>query len=255
MRLIEEKIKPYHPWIKHVVASVGTAGGGMMNIMATTGGPHLANISLVFYDFVERQKPSMEIIAAIRHDIADITGAEIKVEREKDGPPTGAPMTVRIIGKDFKMLEQISEQARQKIADVPNLVNLNSDLEARRPELAFTVNRSNAMLTGVNTATVGNFFKTAIFGTKVGTYRQFNDEYDITVRLPQEERTNIDDLYQLRIPNMAGYAVPLSSLGRFEYRGGFGTINRVNQKRVVTLTADAEGRLGTESTWHTGYAV
>ena len=37
--------------------------------------------------------------------------------------------------------------------------------------------------------------------------------------------------------------MPLSSLGRFDYRGGFGTINRVNQKRVVTLTADAEGRL------------
>jgi multidrug efflux pump subunit AcrB len=188
----------------------------------------------------------MEIIAAIRRDIADISGAEIKVEKEKEGPPTGAPVTVRFIGKDFKVLEQLSEQGRQKIADVPNLVNLSSDLEATRPELAFTVNRRNAMLVGMNTATIGNFLKTAIFGTKVGTYRQFNDEYDITVRLPMADRINIDDLYQLRIPNMAGYAVPLSSLGRFEYRGGFGTINRVNQKRVVTLTADAEGRLSTE---------
>jgi len=101
------------------------------------------------------------------------------------------------------------------------------------------------MLVGVNTAVVGNFLKTAIFGSKVGTYRQFNDEYDITIRLPVADRINIDDMYQLRVPNIAGYAVPLSSLGRFDYRGGFGTINRVNQKRVVTLTADAEGRLST----------
>ncbi len=86
----------------------------------------------------------------------------------------------------------------------------------------------------------------AVFGTKVGTYRQFNDEYDITVRLPLEARENIDDLQRIQIPNITGQAVPLSSLGRFEYRGGFGTINRVNQKRVVTLTADAEGRLSTE---------
>ena len=49
-----------------------------------------------------------------------------------------------------------------------------------------------------------------------------------------------------RFPTQTGNAVPLSSLGRFEYQGGFGTINRVNQKRVVTLTADAEGRLSTE---------
>nr|MBC8218310.1 efflux RND transporter permease subunit [Planctomycetota bacterium] len=145
-----------------------------------------------------------------------------------------------------KMLEKLSDQAKRMIAGVPNIVNLRSDLEATRPELAFTVDRRVAMLLGVNTAIVGNFLKMAIFGTKVGTYRQFNDEYDITVRLPLAERVNVDDLHRLRIPNAAGEAVPLSSLGTFEYQGGFGTINRVDQKRVVTITADAEGRLSSE---------
>jgi multidrug efflux pump subunit AcrB len=201
---------------------------------------------MVFYDFVERTRPSNEIIAEVRQAIADIPGVEIKVEREEEGPPTGAPVTVRIVGEDFKTLGRLSEQAMRMIADVPNLVNLRSDLEATRPELAFTVDRRVATLLGVNTATVGNFLKMAIFGTKVGTYRQFNDEYDITVRLPLKDRVNIDDLYRLQIPNPTGEAVPLSSLGRFEYRGGFGTINRVDQKRVVTLTADTEGRLSSD---------
>jgi len=245
VRLIEHRVEPYKPWLKHVVTNVGSSSGGM-DLIATAGGPHLANITLVFYDFVERKRPSTEIIAGIRRDIADIAGAEIKVEQEKHGPPTGAPVTVEIAGEDFKTLERLSEQAHRMIADAPNLVNLRSDLEATRPELAFTVDRRVAMLLGVNTATVGNFLKTAIFGTKVGTYRQFNDEYDITVRLPPADRTNIDDLYRLQIPNTSGNAVPLSSLGRLEYRGGFGTINRVNQKRVVTLTADAEGRLSSD---------
>jgi multidrug efflux pump subunit AcrB len=214
--------------------------------MASTGGPHLANVTLVFYDFVDRKRPSTEIIAAVRKDVADIAGAEIRVEKEQEGPPTGAAVTVRISGEDFKTLEHLSEQAKRMIANVPNLVNLRSDLEAERPELAFIVDRRIAMLLGVNTATVGNFLKMAIFGRKVGTYRQFNDEYDITVRLPLEDRVDIDDLYRLQIPNAAGDSVMLSSLGKFDYRGGFGTINRVDQKRVVTLTADAEGRLGTE---------
>jgi multidrug efflux pump len=102
------------------------------------------------------------------------------------------------------------------------------------------------MLLGLNTYTVGNFLKTAVFGREVGTYRQFNDEYDITVRLPVEQRENIDDLFRLRVPNPKGEAIPLSSLGEFRYSGGFGTIRRVDQKRVVTLTADAEGRLSAE---------
>jgi len=245
IRLIEDRIKPYEPWIEDIVTNVGSSGGGL-DIMASAGGPHLANISLIFYDFAVRERPSMEIIAGIRQAIADISGAEIKVERQRDGPPTGAPITVRLIGEDFATLERLSDKARRTIADVPNIVNLRSDLEATRPELAFTVNRRIAMLLGVNTATVGNFLKMAVFGTKVGTYRQYNDEYDITVRLPLADRVDIDDLYRLKIPNLSGNSVPVSSLGRFEYQGGFGTINRVNQKRVVTLTADAEGRLSSE---------
>jgi len=244
-RIIEERIKPWDPYIEYMITNVGSAGGGF-NLAGSSGGPHLANLTLVFYDFAVREKPSMEVISGVRHAIADIPGAEIRVEREKDGPPTGAPVTVRIVGEDFKRLEALSRQAQDKIVGVQGVVNLRSDLEATRPELAFTVNRREAMLLGVNTAIVGNFLKMAIFGTKVGTYRQFNDEYDITVRLPLEERVNIDDLYRLQVPNATGNAVPLSTLGRFEYQGGFGTINRVNQKRVVTLTADTEGRLSAE---------
>ncbi len=242
IRTIEERIKPYERWFDDVITNVGSAGSGM-DLVASAGGPHLANITMVFYDYVVRERPSMEVIAEVRRAIADIPGAEIKVEREDEGPPTGAPVTIRIVGEDFRTLERLSEAVKRLIADVPNLVNLRSDLEATRPELAFTVDRRVATLLGVNTATVGNFLKMAIFGTKVGTYRQFNDEYDITVRLPLKDRVNIDDLYRLQIPNTAGQAVALSSLGKFEYKGGFGTINRVDQKRVVTVTADTEGRL------------
>jgi multidrug efflux pump len=244
--LIEKRIEPYKKWIEYIVTNVGSSGSGTGDLIATVGGPHLAGITMVFYDYVDRERPSNEIIAEVRKAIADIAGAEIKVQKEEMGPPTGAPVTVRVIGEDFKTLEALSEQAKSLIANVPNVVNLRSDHEARRPELAFTVDRRVAMLLGVNTATIGNFLKMAIFGSKVGTYRQFNDEYDITVRLPVKDRRKIDDLYRLQIPNIYGQAVPLSSLGKLEYRGGYGTINRVNQKRVITLTADAEGRLSSE---------
>jgi multidrug efflux pump subunit AcrB len=116
----------------------------------------MANITLVFYDYAIRERPSTWIIAQIREKVADIPGAEIKVEREKDGPPTGAPVTVRIMGEDFRVLEALSRQAQDMMAGTPGLVNLRSDLEATRPELAFTVDRRRAVLLGVNTATVGN---------------------------------------------------------------------------------------------------
>jgi CzcA family heavy metal efflux pump len=241
-RVIEQRVEKYHPHIEYTVSNVGSAGGSIMEVGAS--GPHMANLTLQFYDFDIRKRPSAEVAADVRRDLADIAGAEIKVEKEKKGPPTGAPVTVRLIGKDFKELQVISEQARRAIADVPGLVNLRSDYEATKPELSFHVDRRRAMLLGVNTATIGNFLKTAVFGAKVGTYRQLNDEYDITVRLPLQQRLSVDSLLNLRVPNIAGSAVPLSSLGELSYTGGFGTINRIDQKRVVTLTADNEGRSG-----------
>jgi multidrug efflux pump len=245
VRQIEARLHPYTDWLTHTITSVGGSAGGQ-DIMSSAGGPHLANITLVFYDYMERQRDSANIIAAIRKDLADLSGAEIKISGQEGGPPTGAAVAVQIIGEDFEALQQLSGRAYRTIVDVPNLVNLRSDLEAARPELAFTVNRHYATLMGVNTAVVGNFLKMAVFGTKVGTYRQFNDEYDITVRLPLDRRINVDDLYRMHMPNATGQAIPLSTLGSFNYQGGFGTINRINQKRMVTLTAGAEGRLSSE---------
>jgi multidrug efflux pump len=233
---IESRVQPYldSGQLRHVISNVGAGGG------------HQAEITLVFPDYEDRPRPSSEVIAELRTRLADIAGAEVNVSKVEEGPPTGSAVTVRLIGEDFHQLERLSDEASDLLVEVPGLVNLRSDLEAARPELAFNVDRRRAMLLDLNTAIVGNFLKTAVFGTKVGTYREFNDEYDITVRLPQSQRENIDDLFRLRVPAPSGQAVPLSSLGSFVYTGGLGTISRVDQKRVITLTADAEGRLDTD---------
>jgi len=243
-RVAEERLAPFQADLKHTIANVGSTGEGGNIFASSTGGPHVANVNLVFQDFEDRPRKSADALKEIRQAVADIPGAEIKVEKQKEGPPTGAAVTVRIIGEDFGTLEKTADRAKRMIAGVPGLVNLRSDLEATRPELVFTVDRRRAMLLGVNSRVIGNFLKTAIFGWKVGTYRQFNDEYDITIRLPISERRRIQDLFRLRVPNQFGKAVPLSSLGKFDYRPGFGDIHRIDQKRVVSLTGDAEGRLG-----------
>jgi len=241
-RIVEGRVQPYRPRdVEHLVTNVGSAGGAMFG--GGTSGPHIANLTIMFHDYEKRKRSSAEAVKEIRQSLLGIPGAEIKVEKEKKGPPTGAPVTVRIIGEEFAELQRLSELAMKLIADVPGLVNLRSDLEAARPEIVFRPDRVRAMQLGVNTLVIGQFLKTAIFGRKVGTYRQFNEDYDITVRLPLSQRTRIENLLRLRVPNSAGASVPLSSLGTFDYKGGFGTINRVDQKRVVTVTADNEGRL------------
>ncbi|MBN1514875.1 MAG: efflux RND transporter permease subunit, partial [Phycisphaerae bacterium] len=244
-RIVEYRLSRYEKYFDHVITNVGSGGDMFMSDGGSTGG-HVTTITLIFPKYELRERPSAEILAELRDELADLPGAELKVEQQEEGPPTGAAVTVRFVGQDFKTLQTLSEQAKHAISGVSGLVNLRSDFEAARPELAFQVDRRRAMMLGVNTAVIGNFLKTAVFGREVGKYRQFNDEYDITVRLPLDQRTTVNDLFRLRVPNSTGQAVPLSSLGEFQYTGGYGTIRRVDQKRVITLTGDAEGRLGTD---------
>lgn len=242
---VEERIEPINEDMDYLITNVG--GGGMDFFSSVAGGTHQSNLTMVFRDFEERERPSAEAIRDARVYVKGMVGAEIKVEREQEGPPTGAAVTLRIIGEDFDRLEALSHEIFELIKTTPGLVNLRSDLEATRPELVFRVDRQEAKLAGVDTATIGRFLQMAVFGREVGKYREYNDEYDITLRLPSEQRQDIRDLFRLHVPNFFGQPVPLRSLGSFEYRGGFGTIHRINQKRAVTLTGDAgEGELGPE---------
>ncbi len=248
---VERRVEPLRtdpegePIIEHIITNVGSAGG--FDFGANTGGPHVSNLTVQFVDFAERNTPSEEALDRIRDALTDIPEVEVQVERDKPGPPTGAAVTVRIIGRKDQPIEELNDLAdeiKRRIVHVPNLVNLRTDTEAARPELRFQIDRERAKKLGLNTAVVGNFLKTAIFGATVSTYREYTDDYDITIRLPERRRINIEDLFRLRVPTATGTAVPLSSLGTFAYRPGLGNVFHIDQKRVVSVLGDAEGRLG-----------
>lgn len=232
--------------LRNYVAAVGEGGSGGKSIGVSAGGHHRSRVNLDFYDYQDRRRPSEEALQEIRAKLPRLTGVEVRIQKARHGPPRGEPVTIEISGQDFKVLTRLSDEVQRRIVDVPGLVNLREDYERARPELQFIVDRRRAMLLNVNTQVIGEFLRTSFWGRKVSTYRQFEDEYDITVRLPPDDRQRIEDLYRLQVPNLGGDPVPLSSLGRFVYTGGKGTIERIDQKRVITVLANAEGRLGTE---------
>lgn len=88
--IVEERLAPYGDGIKNVVTNVGSAEGGISINLGQgggSGGEHSADITLVFPDYEVREVPSADIIKEVRSSIGDLAGAEIKVEKEEDGPP------------------------------------------------------------------------------------------------------------------------------------------------------------------------
>jgi len=228
--------------IKFVLTTVGASGGQMMP-GAGANGTHMGNVLVQFKNPEERSEgcDTGKILEKIRNEIAAIPGAEVVVNEAKEGPPTGAPISIQIAGDDFDVLGGVIEDVEAKIRDIPDLVDLRTDMEEALPEMQFIVDRKKAALLDLDTETIGMFLRSSIYGMETSKFRTGEEEYDITVRLPERQRSNIKLLDEIFIPTMQGSSVPLTSIGRVEYAGGLGVINRQDQKRVITLIANVTG--------------
>lgn len=241
-RRIEGLLAGYRD-VKFFLATVGSTGD---EFESGGGTPHVAGIYVEFLDARERQGDSMKLVETMRRDIGRLPGAEVKVDREREGPPGGAAISIEVAGDDFETLALLTGEIRRRIRDVPGLADLQDDFEEARPELQFRVDRQRAALLGLDTDRIGAFLRAAIYGEEATKYRAGQDEYDITIRLPERQRAGAGLLRQAFLPLPGGPTVPLSSLGKVVYSGGRGAINRKDRKRVITLTGDNQGGRGVD---------
>ncbi len=225
--------------IRFVITEIGTLGSDQGGESVQS---NQSKISLDFVDRIDRTEDSRAVLARLRTAVAPLAGAEFKVEKQEEGPPTGPPVSVEISGEDIQVLEDLVASARKRIEDVPGLVDLKDDFSKAKPEIRVDVDREKASLLNLSTAEISEMVKAAISGIKLGTYREGEDEYDIIARMPAERRTSIADIRNLLVPALDGSPVPLSSVARIQLGTGFGSIRHIDQKRVVTITADTFGR-------------
>jgi CzcA family heavy metal efflux pump len=237
LKRFEKELRNYAD-VKFYMSNVGSSGG---NISGGSG-THIGSIHVEFEDIHEREGDSAELIATIREALGKVPGADLKVEKQQEGPPREAPVAIEISGDNFETLGMLTDKIRRLIATVPGVVDLQDDLESALPEIQFVVNRKKAAMLGLNPRTIGLFLRAAIYGLETTKFRADEEEYDITIRFPEEQRNTYDLLEQIFIPTPAGDTIPLTSLGAVVYTGGRGAIKRQDYKRVVTLTANNQGR-------------
>jgi len=233
------------PDLRYVISEVGTSSGDGMG----GGGSAQSNFSKLSLDFIEREdrkEHANDVLARLRQALVPISGAEIKVEKQKEGPPTGPPVSIEVSGEKITVLEALLVEIKRLIKDVPGLVDLKDDFSKAKPEVRVLVDREKSTLLGLSTAEISSTVKAAISGTKLGVYREGKDEYDIMARMPEERRQSISDIENLLIPSVGGAPIPLSTVAQVEIGFGFGAIRHIDQKRVVSITANTYGRNSNE---------
>jgi multidrug efflux pump len=240
-----ERIVSGYDDIRYVISSIGSVGGDPFSQGGT--GTHINRVALDFKDFHDRSRPSSEIIKEIRSKVlANVKGAEVQVEKEQEGPPTGPPVSIEITGQDILLLGDLAAKVRSRIADVPGLVDLKDNFVKGKPEIQVRIDKEKAALMNLDAYTIAYTVKAAVNGVKVGVYREGKEEYDILARLPEKDRGSLESLRRITISGPQGEPVPLTSVAEATVESGVGAIMRLDQKRVVTVTGDVSGRLAND---------
>lgn len=244
IRVIEEVCAEYED-VRYVIGGTGAATGG--DFGGGGSGTHLGSVTLDFKPMGERVRQSSDIIVEVRDRLAArITGAELRVEKEDEGPPTGDPVSLEIYGEDMLVLAGIVERVRETMRGIPGIVDMKDNLVTGKPEIQIRVDKEKAALMNLDTYTVAYTVKAAVNGAKVGVFREGKDEYDIVARLPREARESVEALRRITVSGPDGEPVPLTTLAGVELASGLGAINHKDQKRVVTVSSDVSGRLAND---------
>jgi multidrug efflux pump len=267
IRMVELMVAE-EPDITNFVADVGAGNGGQMDFGAGGSAPHRSRITLDFITEADRTENPNDILERLRGRLLAIPGAEFEIAKEEGGPPTAPPINIELSGPDQAELGRLALQITRVLKEIEGVVNLKDDYESGRPEIAVQVDRREAARVLVSTSDIANTVRAAVNGLEASTYRDGTDEYDILVRLPEENRDSLEDIRRLTVSNNDGDRVRLTEIAEVELTGGYGSIRHVDGDRVVTIQADvapgynsnellavAQRRLATELQLPSGYHV
>ena len=221
-----------------VVANVGQRRGSG----ASSSGSTTTYLSHVVLDFPSWQnwveKPS-EIIKNLRQKLVKMVGVQVKLVEAQSGPPTGKAFNLEVQGEDFSKMINSVEIIKQKIKDIPGLVDLTDDFDRSRPELKVIIDRDKASRLGFRARDIASTVRTAFNGKKVSVFRDGTEEYDIWVQLDQSFRKNQSDLASLFIFTSSGEPVRLSEIAKVDTGPSYGSIRHVDTERTITISGDA----------------
>ena len=238
---IEKKLKEFNSKdIKDVVAVVGASTNPFDGGSST---PNKSTITIQYVDYEDRDQSSLITTEQIRDMVIKTAGADVLVKQQEMGPPVGQAINIEITGDDYAILGDLAAKVREKIKNVPGVVDLKDDFDVGKPEYRIEIDREKAALYGMNTALIANTIRTAINGATASKYRVGEDEYDITVRLQEDQRSSLTSLQNLKIiyNDKKGntLSVPLVSIANITRSKGPGAIRRKDLKRVITVSANA----------------
>jgi HAE1 family hydrophobic/amphiphilic exporter-1 len=195
----------------------------------------------------QRERNADQMSAALRERLRQVPGMTVTLAGLTDSVGGNKQIEFSLQGPDLRELERLALQVRQRISNIPGLVDLDSSDKPNKPTLNVALAREAASDLGLSVGQVANALRLLIAGQTVGTWRAPDDQtYDIQVRLTPQARDAIADLERLPLMSTGsgaeGSLVRLNQVARIEASSGPNQINRRDLTREVSINGNVYGR-------------
>ncbi|HEX6613981.1 MAG TPA: efflux RND transporter permease subunit [Rhodanobacteraceae bacterium] len=238
------------PEVMNYQGYAGTAApitfNGLVRQYYLRSGPMDGDLQVNLVDKADRKRQSHAIALSVRPMLAKIGarfGASVKVVEVPPGPPVLAPIVAEIYGPDYATLRKLARGLEKDFRSDPDIVDIDTSVEADSPRAVVVVDRSRATRLGLDQAQIARALRVALSGDDATYLMDGRARYAVPVRLrlPPGDQASLDQLLSLRVRANGGALVPLSAVASVHEAGWQKAIHHKDLLPYTYVTGDDAG--------------
>src|SRR5438093_108682 len=222
--------------VTDVLTTIGDQSG---RVKPGEGDVTTGSIYVRLKDLGERNYSQFDVMADARwimRQYPDLRTAVQGINPLASGGQRLSDLELNLRGPDLDKLEEYADRLMAGMRQLPGLVDVDTSLAVRTPELRLMIDRDKASDLGVNVQDVAATVQTYVAGQPVSKYKEGDEQYDIWLRAEPGKRRTPQDVYDLTVRSRADQLVRLGNLVRVREDLGPAEIDRVNRQRSITVS-------------------
>ncbi|MGB5336634.1 MAG: efflux RND transporter permease subunit, partial [Woeseiaceae bacterium] len=201
-------------------------------------GENIGQVRIELTPFGQRRMPAAEIERRWRQAVGDIEGAE-RVNFASSVTRFGDDIEFELAHENEQQLIAAAESLKERLSRIEGVNQIEDSFDLGKRQLVFELTPAG-VAAGLRPADVAVQVRQGFFGEEVQRIQRGREEIRVYVRYPAAARASLESLndFRVRLPN--GDRAPLLTVARVEESRAYSSIERIDGRRVVTVSADVD---------------
>ena len=206
------------------------------------------NVSEIEAPFELKDRSRSELVAEVREKLGTIVGANVEIgqpiSHRIDAMLSGtkANIAIKLFGDDLNRMFTLGNEIKSTIQGIPGIADLNVEQQIERPQLVISPKREMLAKYGISLPEFSEFVNVCLAGEAVSQVYEKGKSFDLTVRVKDNLRDEMEKIRNLMIDTGDGQKIPLNYVAEIRSAMGPNTISRENVKRKIVISANVADR-------------